>query len=201
MSVTTPISKPEQQVFHDYEIPVHEPLSTFKSLAAVTTMIGEFEGQAVDLTDLLSDYVAAQLDFNRLVDIINQEWWSQLQTWHKLTGDRLSANVQKHAAAFGPFEQERQRLAAQAQTGFPKEILQKPREQWHAQDLFAYDYMMFQVDLKWEFFNIMEIMAQLNPNVNMETIATEIQSQLAPKHGPKERRVDFGHNNSPEDEV
>lgn len=76
MSFTTPITKQEQQVFHDYQIPVHDPLSVFDSLKQVPNMTGNFEGSDVDLNDLLSDYVAVQLDFNRLVDTINQEWWS-----------------------------------------------------------------------------------------------------------------------------
>ncbi|KRL56189.1 hypothetical protein [Furfurilactobacillus rossiae] len=191
MSFTTPITKQEQQVFHDYQIPVHDPLSVFDSLKQVPNMTGNFEGSDVDLNDLLSDYVAVQLDFNRLVDTINQEWWSQLQTWHKLTGDRLSANTKAHADQFGPFEQERVQLAKQAEQGFPQELLNKPRSEWRSQDLFGYDYIMFQVDLKWEFFNIMEILANINPDVNIETVATEIQAKLAPKHGPKERKVDM----------
>lgn len=191
MSFTTPITKQEQQVFHDYQIPVHDPLSVFDSLKQVPNMTGNFEGNDVDLNDLLSDYVAVQLDFNRLVDTINQELWSQLQTWHKLTGDRLSANTKAHADQFGPFEQERVQLAKQAEQGFPQELLKKPRSEWRSQDLFGYDYIMFQVDLKWEFFNIMEILANINPDVNVETVATEIQAKLAPKHGPKERKVDI----------
>ncbi|MCF6419128.1 hypothetical protein [Furfurilactobacillus milii] len=194
MSFTTPITKQEQQVFHDYQIPVHDPLGVFDSLKQVPSMTGNFEGSDVDLNDLLLDYVAVQLDFNRLVDTINQEWWSQLQTWHKLTGDRLSANTKAHADQFGPFEQERVQLAKQAEQGFPQELLKKPRSEWRSQDLFGYDYIMFQVDLKWEFFNIMEILANINPDVNVETVATEIQAKLAPKHGPKERKVDMNEN-------
>ncbi|HAT54861.1 MAG TPA: hypothetical protein DCW31_06425 [Lactobacillus sp.] len=197
MSFTTPISKQEQQVFHDYKIPVHDPLSPFESLKTVPNMVGSFEGADVDLTNLLSDYVAVQLDFNRLVDTINQEWWSQLQTWHKLTGDRLSENSKAHAAQFSPFEQERVQMARQAEQGFPQELLKKPRTEWRSQELFGYDYIMFQVDLKWEFFNTMEILANLNHDVDVETIATEMQSKLAPKHGPKERKVNMTDESQP----
>lgn len=197
MTVTSPITKQEQQVFHDYKIPVHESLAAFTTLADVPTLTGTFEGANVNVTDLLEDYVAAQLDFNRLVDIINQAWWGQLQTWHKITGDRLAANTKAHLDAFMPFEQERTHLAKDAEQGFPQQLLKTPREQWSAQDHFGYDYIMFQVDLKWEFFNILEIMATLNPGVDIEPVATEIQSKLAPKHGPQEHEVNTG-NTQPE---